>query len=55
MRMHARIFLLNWPTLTGPKPVVLAVANTMDFLERVMSFCMHSRLGELPYFFDIVL
>ena len=40
----------NWPTLTGAKLVVLAVANTMDLPERVMSGRVRSRLGELPFF-----
>jgi origin recognition complex subunit 1 len=40
----------NWPTLTGAKLVVLAVANTMDLPERVMSGRVRSRLGELLYF-----
>ncbi|KAH9988053.1 P-loop containing nucleoside triphosphate hydrolase protein [Russula vinacea] len=35
----------NWPTLTGAKLVVLAVANTMDLPERVMSGRVRSRLG----------
>ena len=37
----------NWPTLTGAKLVVLAVANTMDLPERVMSGRVRSRLGGL--------
>ena len=37
----------NWPTLAGSKLVVLAVANTMDLPERVMSGRVRSRLGEL--------
>jgi origin recognition complex subunit 1 len=40
----------NWPTLTGAKLVVLAVANTMDLPERVMSGRVRSRLGELLFF-----
>jgi len=40
----------NWPTLTGAKLVVLAVANTMDLPERVMSGRVRSRLGELLIF-----
>ena len=39
----------NWPTLTGAKLVVLAVANTMDLPERVMSGRVRSRLGELLF------
>ncbi|EGN92383.1 hypothetical protein SERLA73DRAFT_172955 [Serpula lacrymans var. lacrymans S7.3] len=35
----------NWPTLAGSKLVVLAVANTMDLPERVMSNRVRSRLG----------
>ncbi|KAH8991280.1 P-loop containing nucleoside triphosphate hydrolase protein [Lactarius akahatsu] len=35
----------NWPTLAGSKLVVLAVANTMDLPERVMSGRVRSRLG----------
>jgi origin recognition complex subunit 1 len=40
----------NWPTLTGAKLVVLAVANTMDLPERVMSGRVHSRLGVSLFF-----
>jgi Cdc6-like AAA superfamily ATPase len=40
----------NWPTLTGAKLVVLAVANTMDLPERVMSGRVRSRLGGLVFF-----
>jgi len=40
----------NWPTLTGAKLVVLAVANTMDLPERVMSGCVRSRLGVFLFF-----
>jgi len=39
----------NWPTLAGAKLVVLAVANTMDLPERVMSGRVRSRLGELLF------
>ncbi|KAI0081042.1 P-loop containing nucleoside triphosphate hydrolase protein [Panus rudis PR-1116 ss-1] len=35
----------NWPTLVGSRLVVLAVANTMDLPERVMSGRVRSRLG----------
>ena len=35
----------NWPTLAGSKLVVLAVANTMDLPERVMTGRVRSRLG----------
>jgi len=44
----------NWPTLVGSKLIVLAVANTMDLPERVMSGRVRSRLGKLfvtSYFF----
>lgn len=37
----------NWPTLVGSKLIVLAVANTMDLPERVMSGRVRSRLGTL--------
>jgi origin recognition complex subunit 1 len=37
----------NWPTLVGSKLIVLAVANTMDLPERVMSGRVRSRLGKL--------
>jgi len=40
----------NWPTLTGAKLVVLAIANTMDLRERVMSDCVRSRLGVFLFF-----
>lgn len=36
----------NWPTLVGSKLVVLAVANTMDLPERVMTGRVRSRLGK---------
>ncbi|EMD32073.1 hypothetical protein CERSUDRAFT_68906 [Gelatoporia subvermispora B] len=35
----------NWPTLAESKLIVLAVANTMDLPERVMSRRVQSRLG----------
>ncbi|TRM64559.1 P-loop containing nucleoside triphosphate hydrolase protein [Schizophyllum amplum] len=35
----------NWPTIAGSKLVVLAVANTMDLPERVMTGRVRSRLG----------
>ena len=36
----------NWPTLVGSRLVVIAVANTMDLPERVMTGRVRSRLGE---------
>ena len=45
----------NWPTLVGSKLIVLAVANTMDLPERVMSGRVRSRLGKSGrYFFAIL-
>jgi Cdc6-like AAA superfamily ATPase len=41
----------NWPTLVGSKLVVLAVANTMDLPERVMSGRVRSRLGTSVYLY----
>lgn len=35
----------NWPTLVDSKIVVIAVANTMDLPERVMTGRVRSRLG----------
>ena len=35
----------NWPTLMNSKLIVLAVANTMDLPERVMTGRVRSRLG----------
>jgi hypothetical protein len=35
----------NWPTIAASKLVVIAVANTMDLPERVMSGRVRSRLG----------
>ena len=35
----------NWPTLVGSKLIVLAVANTMDLPERLMTGRVRSRLG----------
>ena len=36
----------NWPTLVGCKLVVVAVANTFDLPERVMTGRVRSRLGK---------
>ena len=36
----------NWPTLVGSKLVVIAIANTMDLQEGVMTGQVRSRLGE---------
>lgn len=46
----------NWPTLVGSKLVVIAVANTMDLPERVMTGRVRSRLGvfNLSYFLEIL-
>jgi len=41
----------NWPTLVGSKLVVIAVANTMDLPERVMTGRVRSRLGEFQFCF----
>lgn len=35
----------NWPMLAGSKLIVIAVANTMDLPERVMTGRVRSRLG----------
>ena len=40
----------NWPTLTAAKSVVLAVANTMDLPECVMSGRVRSRLSVFLFF-----
>jgi origin recognition complex subunit 1 len=40
----------NWPTLARSRLVVLAVANTMDLPERVMTGRVRSRLGALRLF-----
>jgi hypothetical protein len=39
----------NWPTLVGSKLVVIAVANTMDLPERVMTGRVRSRLGNFHF------
>jgi origin recognition complex subunit 1 len=36
----------NWPTLVDSKLVVIAVANTMDLPERVLTGRVRSRLGK---------
>ena len=36
----------NWPTLANSNLVVIAVADTMDLPERVMTGRVRSRLGE---------
>jgi len=45
----------NWPTLMNSKLIVLAVANTMDLPERVMTGRVRSRLGELWFWVPIVM
>ena len=35
----------NWPTLANSRLIVVAVANTMDLPERVMTGRVRSRLG----------
>lgn len=35
----------NWPTLAGSRLIVLAVSNTMDLPQRVMTGRVRSRLG----------
>ena len=40
----------NWLTLVGSGLIMLAVANTMDLPERVMSGRVRSRLGTLLSF-----
>ena len=44
----------NWPTLVGSRLVVLAVANTMDLPERVMTGRVRSRLGT-PFILSIAM
>jgi hypothetical protein len=46
----------NWPTIVGSKLIVIAVANTMDLPERVMSGRVRSRLGRffLPSFHSLL-
>lgn len=39
----------NWPSLARSKLIVIAVANTHDLPERVMSGKVRSRLGGYPY------
>ena len=39
----------NWPTLANSKVVVIAVANTMDLPERVMTGRVRSRLGKSQF------
>ena len=45
----------NWPTLMNSKLIVLAVANTMDLPERVMTGRVRSRLGTLVIRMPIVM
>ena len=44
----------NWPTLVGSKLVVIAVANTMDLPERVMTGRVRSRVGKSSSNFEAV-
>jgi origin recognition complex subunit 1 len=39
----------NWPTIVGSRLVVIAVANTMDLPERVMTGRVRSRLGMVSF------
>jgi origin recognition complex subunit 1 len=39
----------NWPTLVNSRLVVIAVANTMDLPERVMTGRVRSRLGQCVF------
>lgn len=40
----------DWPTLVDSKLIVIAVANTMDLPERVMTGRVRSRLGSKSVF-----
>lgn len=42
----------NWPTLTASRLIVIAVANTMDLPERVMTGRVRSRLGTSLFRFN---
>ena len=44
----------NWPTLVGSKFVVIAVANTMDLPERIMTGRVRSRVGKSSSNFEAV-
>ena len=44
----------NWPTLVNSKLIVLAVANTMDLPERVMTGRVRSRLGSFFFFLQLL-
>jgi len=37
--------ILDWPSRTGSKVVVITIANTMDLPERVLRGCVTSRMG----------
>ncbi|CAH1710612.1 unnamed protein product [Aphis gossypii] len=37
--------ILDWPSQTGSKVVVITIANTMDLPERVLRRCVTSRMG----------
>lgn len=43
----------NWPTLVGSKLIVIAVANTHDLPERVMTGRVRSRLGKAKNCYSI--
>jgi origin recognition complex subunit 1 len=44
----------NWPTIAGSRLVVIAVANTMDLPERVMTGRVRSRLGKCIFLFPFL-
>jgi hypothetical protein len=44
----------NWPSLSKSKLIVIAVANTHDLPERVMSGKVRSRLGESLRYFNLI-
>lgn len=43
--------ILDWPSQTGSKVVVITIANTMDLPERVLRGCVTSRMVDYTLLF----
>jgi len=46
--------ILDWPSQTGSKVVVITIANTMDLPERVLRGCVTSRMVDKRYIKKLV-
>lgn len=46
--------ILDWPSQSGSKVVVITIANTMDLPERVLRGCVTSRMVDYKYIIKLV-